>query len=305
MNALSQNTKITVSDINTLISECNSKINSGGGNITGSFTFFNNWGDNIGEIGGNISTNNNCLRITGGEGDYDKSGAVIQLFNRIHSSKAGFVEIRTDNGTNTYTLTLTPTGTLTWGGNNIITSAGGTINGDIDMSSHGINAVSKIEITAEGKCGYIDFHYNNSTADFTSRIIEDISGRLAISNNEGLLINGYKALARNNGFGLYERAEVGTSVNMDNPGFNGFFEMRSNSEVTYTGTKPFDSFAPMITLNYTNCALQIGGTAANGYFIRGKQMANPTLSGVEWSRIATFNTSNRLVYPNGTQMWIA
>lgn len=30
---------------------------------------------------------------------------------------------------------------------------------------------------------FIDFHYNNSTSDFTSRIIEDVSGQLAVSGN--------------------------------------------------------------------------------------------------------------------------
>ena len=41
--------------------------------------------------------------------------------------------------------------------------------------------------------GYIDFHYGQSTADYTSRIIEDASGKLSITASSGVYINGSKA----------------------------------------------------------------------------------------------------------------
>jgi hypothetical protein len=47
-----------------------------------------------------------------------------------------------------------------------------------------LNYVTSIEFTeaATGTGGYLDFHYNGDTGDFTSRIIEDASGRIAINN---------------------------------------------------------------------------------------------------------------------------
>ena len=53
MNALTKNTKITVSDINTLISECNGKINLSGGTLTGQIKFSS--GHNTGWI--SVSSN--------------------------------------------------------------------------------------------------------------------------------------------------------------------------------------------------------------------------------------------------------
>ena len=44
-----------------------------------------------------------------------------------------------------------------------------------------------------GHGGYIDFHYNNSSADYTSRIIEDASGKLSLTATNGVYINGVKA----------------------------------------------------------------------------------------------------------------
>ena len=38
--------------------------------------------------------------------------------------------------------------------------------------------------------GYLDFHFNNSTADYTSRIIEETSGRLKFDTPAGLQTNG-------------------------------------------------------------------------------------------------------------------
>ena len=47
-----------------------------------------------------------------------------------------------------------------------------------------LNYVTSIEFTepTTGTGGYLDFHYNKDTSDFTSRIIEDASGRIAVNN---------------------------------------------------------------------------------------------------------------------------
>lgn len=48
-----------------------------------------------------------------------------------------------------------------------------------------LNYVTSIEFTeaATGSGGYLDFHFNKDTSDYTSRIIEDASGRIAVNNN--------------------------------------------------------------------------------------------------------------------------
>lgn len=48
------------------------------------------------------------------------------------------------------------------------------------------------EIEIYGSQPHLDFHYNNSTEDYTSRIIETSSGRLNLSASNGVLINNKK-----------------------------------------------------------------------------------------------------------------
>lgn len=88
---------------------------------------------------------------------------------------------------------------------------------------------------------------------------------------------------------VFNRSDIGTSPNFDNPGVNGLFEIRNSSETTgETGTKPFNGFGPFFTAKTPdNIAMfQIAGSG-NQWYIRGKQAANVTLSGVSWSRIYT------------------
>ena len=50
--------------------------------------------------------------------------------------------------------------------------------------------------SSAGYGGYIDFHYNGSTADYTSRIIEDASGKVSITAANGLYVNGNAVVTR-------------------------------------------------------------------------------------------------------------
>ena len=71
--------------------------------------------------------------------------------------------------------------------------------GNITTSSHGSNYIEgfrTIELygdSSAGYGGYIDFHYNNSSSDYTSRIIENESGILSLlsPNVCGLMVGGY------------------------------------------------------------------------------------------------------------------
>lgn len=63
------------------------------------------------------------------------------------------------------------------------------------------------------------------------------------------------------------------------------FEVR-NTELSYTGTKPFAGFYPFLNLKTPDsiAMLQIAGVNGNLYY-RGKQSANVIMSGVGWAKI--------------------
>ena len=92
-----------------------------------------------------------------------------------------------------------------------------------------------------------------------------------------------------NGWKSYSRSDIGTSPNFDDPGVNGLFEVRSTSETTgETGTKPFNSFGPILTMKSPDniVMLQLAGAGTN-FYIRCKQSGNVTLAGVAWRKIWT------------------
>lgn len=105
--------------------------------------------------------------------------------------------------------------------------------------------------------------------------------------------------------GLYTRADVGTTINLDNPHVNGFFEFRRSDEITSTGIKPFDTFAPFFSLKSENVMLQIAGHNTHGWWIRGTQKAKATLEGVEWQQLArtTDNVASATKLQTARTLW--
>lgn len=71
---------------------------------------------------------------------------------------------------------------------------GGSVSGSIDAGSNGgqITSFHSIELNNHGTLsdygGFIDFHFNGSSSDYTSRIIEDASGRLFFDVSVGVRI---------------------------------------------------------------------------------------------------------------------
>ena len=64
---------------------------------------------------------------------------------------------------------------------------------DVNMDTNFEKSVTmRGEIEIYGSQPHLDFHYNNSTEDYTSRIIEMASGRLNLSASNGVLINNKK-----------------------------------------------------------------------------------------------------------------
>lgn len=124
--------------------------------------------------------------------------------------------------------------------------------------------------------------------DGTANITPGITGILPITNG-GTGANNRKIAITNLGvFGLYSREDIGTSPNFDNPGINGLFEMREKTETPgETGTKPFNGYAPFISLRYSNTMFQLTGINGSGFYIRGIQAANPTLTGISWQKLLT------------------
>ena len=124
--------------------------------------------------------------------------------------------------------------------------------------------------------------------DGTADITPGVTGVLGIPNG-GTGGNTRKTAIANLGvFGLYNRDDIGFSPNFDNPGVNGFFEMRSKAETPdETGTKPFDAHAPFISLRYSNSMFQLAGSNVYGFYVRGKQGVDPTLTDTAWQKFLT------------------
>ena len=90
---------------------------------------------------------------------------------------------------------------------------GGTLNGNINGGKHSINNLTSIELspsTTSNNGGFIDFHYNGSSSDYTSRIIEGAEGKLTVEGD--LNVNG---VVRCNGSQVFyineENAVIGSA----------------------------------------------------------------------------------------------
>lgn len=134
---------------------------------------------------------------------------------------------------------------------------------------------------------------STQNASFYAPTSAGIDGQVLKSNGSGApswtgLTSLLKEKDKANIWMIYDRDEVGISPNFDDPGFNGLFELRSKSETTgETGTKPYEGFGPFISIKGSNTMLQLAGTNTSGFYIRGKQSGNVTLSGCAWQQILT------------------
>ena len=99
-------------------------------------------------------------------------------------------------------------------------SNGGTISGSIYAGSGGgiIDGFHSIELNSNGSLsdygGFIDFHYNGASGDYTSRIIEDASGRLYLDADNGVRIGNAVLKWDNANNALYLQRSDGTAVNL-------------------------------------------------------------------------------------------
>lgn len=142
---------------------------------------------------------------------------------------------------------LSATGTLTISGattlnGRFIVSGLATFRGGVAINSSG--TANGLEMY--GSTPYIDFHFGNSSADYTSRIIEEAQGVLHISSNNGLILGSpLNKIKTQNGL-LLERQVVinggyanylvntwisghGLLLSVDNS-IQGYFQLSSSSD---------------------------------------------------------------------------
>ena len=95
-------------------------------------------------------------------------------------------------------ITSTKLGYLTDVTSNIQAQLNGKAPSSHNHSGDSLNPAS-IELKGSSSHGgYIDFHYNQSTSDYTTRIIEDASGKLSITASSGVYIGGSKVVTASN-----------------------------------------------------------------------------------------------------------
>lgn len=73
------------------------------------------------------------------------------------------------------------TGTISLEGDTLLHNNLNVLGGGIELNNGG---------SLDGYGGFIDFHYNKSTSDYTSRIIEDANGQLDLIATNGVKVNG-------------------------------------------------------------------------------------------------------------------
>ena len=135
-------------------------------------------------------------------GTASSSSSYIQINGGAKANSPGIIEAVAKAGDALASLRMKPDGSLTLNGNNVITSAGGTMTGGLNMGNQQITNVDSVEfVTTSGANhgGYIDFHFNGSTSDFTSRIIEGSSGALQINATNGVTVNSKNIVRSVNG----------------------------------------------------------------------------------------------------------
>lgn len=104
-------------------------------------------------------------------------------------------------------------------------STGGSVSGNIEAGSNGgyIAGFDHIELNSEGTLssygGYIDFHFNGDSGDYTSRIIEDASGRIRLMASNGVRIGDAVLKWDSTNSALYIEKADGSAVGFYATGF--------------------------------------------------------------------------------------
>ena len=132
MNTITQNTKITSTDINTLISECNNKLSLSGGVMTGPIQF--------GGAVRNVAAADTTGEVTLCGGTAWNTGAFIAVHGKDHAGLESVVDIsaRHPDTDVVCQLFLRPGEMPLANGSPVLTAAGGTMTGTLFFSNANI-----------------------------------------------------------------------------------------------------------------------------------------------------------------------
>ena len=134
------------------------------------------------------------LLFLGGTSTSD--GAYLGLYGADNGSvgRARLVAVKGDATTE---LMVKTNGTASINNNDIFTSAGGVMQGEINFNHYTARNLGAIEMqprTGSNIGGYIDFNFNGSAQDYTARIIEAQQGVIDIEAAGGVRVNGKPGL---------------------------------------------------------------------------------------------------------------
>ena len=160
--------------------------------------------------------------------------------------------------------------------------AGGSAQFDSDVTVTGMLSAPYIELSHE--CPYIDFHYNYSTADFTSRIIESASGVLRVNNVEFSSDDRLSFVNHKGGFYMGDDVWI-RAVNDKNIWTGGAIAASNDIESYYRDLVA----GSQVTATNQNVGVRLGSNADNKYIY----LYNDKYSGVLWMQH----------YVNGTVKW--
>ena len=137
------------------------------------------------EITGTIAAN----QLPDLSGTYAAAGRVTAL-------EGYFTDGVANNAARLSTVSKTAWGQTYWTANGVPDSVSGSI--EAGIHGGGITGFHQIELNSHGTLsgygGFIDFHFNGSSSDYTSRIIEDASGTLSV--NSVAMWSGYVKATR-------------------------------------------------------------------------------------------------------------
>jgi len=209
------------------------------------------------------SADNWLIRINGGTDDNRGARFVASGMSRA-GNYAGQFECVASNGTNTVTLKGTPDGTLTWDGNDVITSAGGTMTGNIlfDKEEGRISLAS-----AQNEAGRLRLLggsgiYNGAQLLLSGKSHSSTAGQFQLGTHDGT--NSASLIGKPDGTLTWDGKSV-ESVETSGSDYirykngvqicKGYTGSVSSSETTVTYPQPFNS-APQVTIS-TNTLVNI------------------------------------------------
>ena len=191
---------------------------------------------------------------------------VFQIWKKQSGGKMYYRSANANNWGESWTEIATTTDV-----NTKLNKTGGTLTGELNMSSNSLKGVRNVELvpsSTDGHGGFVDFHFNGDTSDYTSRIIEGSTGRLNV-----LAPNGFKVNDKN----------IVRSVNGELADVDGNLEVIAYDDMSMNGTT-----LKFSKTNGTSTSVDLGNTFATDSEAVHKT-GNETVAGTK-----TFSTSPKV-----------